>query len=998
MAQYKNQQGRTLFKRSALAACVMAVSAAHVYAQEKDAQDPALLEEVVVYGIKQSLENAQDIKREASTVKDVITASDIGALPDKSVVEALQRIPGVAIDRFEATNDPDHFAAEGGGVTIRGLDRTRSEFNGRDSFSAANDGKMEFADIPPELVSTVEVVKNTTADMIEGGTAGTVNVITRKPFDKEELQLAGTVKGAFGDAAEKFDPNLSGIASNVWDTNSGKFGALVSVTASKTQTRGDGMGLFNFYEYQALSTPQQKFIAPEGVRINSQINERDRLGFSSAFQYSDPSETVKATFEFIRSDSQYAWVDRFLENPEQPFGDTRGNADNLKLSANSSFACSQDVFNGDPCQFQSGTIQQVNYIAGIRTREEDRIINDASLKFEVTPNDNLTLVADLQYVNATFEAADLSGHGNAGRLDVAVDLRNSDDPKFRILGNNPKALGNYFYRSAMDFAQDSEGEQIAVSGSAKYDFDDAWVKSIQVGTRFSQKELDARESAYSWGNISESWAGGVSTYDQQLVDSGLIETYSFNDHMGGGALFENSTFWFPAESFLKRGSESYFQALNTPYALGKTLRQNTTGWVPLALRSGVTDATSPFRPSEVYNTEETRGAFYIRLDFGDEAADKPYSGNVGLRYVSYDLTNTGAINFPQSLSAALLAVNSTLNPRISANDIAFNNGAAGASTTVEAENFSRVLPSFNFKLELQEDLIARFAASESIYLPEMNDVRINANIGSTVTVTNAVPGDATSPITGAVLNGYTARGGNPNLAPEVTSNYDLTLEWYFADLGSVTATWFYKNNRDFFRRGAETVEFTNPVSGAVAPVSVTALTNQGKSTIQGYELSAQSDFSFIHDSLEPFGASVGYTFIDGKESTPDVIAPDAGGRTFRNFSALPIEGLSKENIGLQLFYDDSTFQTRFAYSWRSEWLMNSRDVIAFSPVYGEPTGQLDWSASYKIGDNYKVGLEASNLLSEVVKTSLQYNQEGVKTPRSYFVADRRFAAYVQATF
>ena len=91
---------------------------------------------IVVTGIRQSLANSQNIKRRSDTVVDAITAEDIGALPDRSVTEALQRVPGVAINRFAGSNDPDHFSVEGSGVVIRGLNFVRSEFTGRDTFSA----------------------------------------------------------------------------------------------------------------------------------------------------------------------------------------------------------------------------------------------------------------------------------------------------------------------------------------------------------------------------------------------------------------------------------------------------------------------------------------------------------------------------------------------------------------------------------------------------------------------------------------------------------------------------------------------------------------------------------------------------------------------------------------------------------------------------------------------------------------------------------------------
>ena len=124
------------------------------------------IEVIEVTGIRGSIYSAQNLKRYADTVKDVITASDIGALPDKSVTEALQRVPGVTIERFASSSDPKHYADEGTGVLIRGLDRVRSEVNGRDAFSANPSGGLSYEDFPAELLGAVEVVKNQTADLI----------------------------------------------------------------------------------------------------------------------------------------------------------------------------------------------------------------------------------------------------------------------------------------------------------------------------------------------------------------------------------------------------------------------------------------------------------------------------------------------------------------------------------------------------------------------------------------------------------------------------------------------------------------------------------------------------------------------------------------------------------------------------------------------------------------------------------------------------------------
>jgi hypothetical protein len=210
--------------------CLLTSAAAHAQddASAANAADAAEDDNaIIVTGIRASLENAQNIKRNSDTVVDAITAQDIGALPDRSVTEALQRVPGVSINRFAGTNDPDHFSVEGSGVVIRGLNFVRSEFNGRDAFSAGVGGQaLNFADVPTELLGSVEVYKNATAEMIEGGLAGTVNLNTRKPFDNRGFHLAFTGEANYGDFAEEWTPTASILASNTWDTDYGTFGLL----------------------------------------------------------------------------------------------------------------------------------------------------------------------------------------------------------------------------------------------------------------------------------------------------------------------------------------------------------------------------------------------------------------------------------------------------------------------------------------------------------------------------------------------------------------------------------------------------------------------------------------------------------------------------------------------------------------------------------------------------------------------------------------------------
>ncbi len=297
--------------------------------------------EIVVTGIRQSLANAQSIKRNADTVVDAITAEDIGALPDRSVTEALQRVPGVAINRFAAANDPDHFSVEGSGVVIRGLNFVRSEFNGRDTFSANAGRVLSFADVPAELVGSIEVYKNVTAEMIEGGLAGTINLNTRLPFDKRGFHVGFSAEANYSDFIKEVTPTASVLVSNTFDTGIGTFGLLGSVAYSQVKSRADAVQVqniqtrddaivlqpFNFPNRvnrnrlpsnndangDGLADLRPLSFAPIGATRRRQEFDRERSGYAGALQWESNDRTMLATLQFLRSEARQSWNERVVE-------------------------------------------------------------------------------------------------------------------------------------------------------------------------------------------------------------------------------------------------------------------------------------------------------------------------------------------------------------------------------------------------------------------------------------------------------------------------------------------------------------------------------------------------------------------------------------------------------------------------------------------------------------------------------------------------------------
>src|SRR3954470_1635595 len=292
---------------SALALSTLAI-ALPATAQEQTSGE---LNEITVTGIRRQLETSQARKQEATELVDAVTAEDIGSLPDRSVTEVLQRISGLAIGRVPQPRDADRIAVEGSGVTIRGLSWVRSELNGHSAFSAKNSRTLGFEDVPPELLAGVDVYKNPSAQQIEGGLSGTVNLRTRQPFDSEGRKFSVSVEGAYGDLAQKWEPTGSLLYSDRKETGFGDLGFLVSASYSDLTSETDTIHIDKYYVDNGNEldgqgnnvslAPGQKVFATGGIGWRSLEIARNRTGASAALQWKSPNEKVDASLQYFYS-------------------------------------------------------------------------------------------------------------------------------------------------------------------------------------------------------------------------------------------------------------------------------------------------------------------------------------------------------------------------------------------------------------------------------------------------------------------------------------------------------------------------------------------------------------------------------------------------------------------------------------------------------------------------------------------------------------------------
>lgn len=242
-------------------------------------------EDIVVEGIRASLEAAADIKRDSNQIIDVITAEDVGTLPDANVAEALQRVTGVQITRV---------FGEGQSVNIRGLQQVRVEVDGRTllGFSARvsppendNLGRSSGLDaVPSSLFGRLEVAKSSVASQVEGGLGGTVNLVSPRPFNFRRPTLSLSLRGTYSDEADVFEPNFTGLATTTFGVDD-QFGILIS---GEYQERTSLLQLFerNNFLLRTNGTPTAtNRLAPLQLQYENVRIDRSRIGFSGAFQW-----------------------------------------------------------------------------------------------------------------------------------------------------------------------------------------------------------------------------------------------------------------------------------------------------------------------------------------------------------------------------------------------------------------------------------------------------------------------------------------------------------------------------------------------------------------------------------------------------------------------------------------------------------------------------------------------------------------------------------------
>lgn len=892
--------------------------------------------DIVVTGVRASLSSAQSIKRNADQIVDSIVAEDIGKLPDRNVAEALQRITGVQIQRSYG---------EGSSVAIRGLSQVRTEINGRDIFTASGGRSLSLEDVPSELLAGVDVYKNPSAELIEGGIGGLINLRTRKPFDFDGFKLSASGGVNYYDLYGASKPQANLLVSDRWNTGIGEIGVLVDVAFQQTAFRQDQISSQPFYLLNEARNADGTFVNPvdaataaglgrtgkptylsHGVGIGEYLGDRRRLGIDVALQWK-PTDTLQFTGEYIRSDYKFRYADYsyFAYTGDNP----------ITPDFTKPFTYDEDG------NFRSGTFVNVPTNANTSLETRHSVTSDYSLNAKWTPSDRLTINGDFQYIRGTTD----------GQRSIVI-LGSTAESLFLATGNGVPTMlispdanaangnglttdpANYASGAGyLDHIEHSVGTEYAGRLDAKYTFD-GFLKSIAVGLRYTDRSAVTDSSTYAYYGLTRPLASSL--YELRPFRG---EVYRGYQGVPEGAIFFDRNIVLDYDA--------------TRAALAPYVDPSQTQ----ALLNGV-----GYQPSDRNTQSEKTYTAYGVARFGTSDFAVPFDGNIGLRVVK---TKVGTSGFESRAPQVQTGVDTTTGLPI------FGNGPVSFVPISVDSDYTKFLPSVNLTFHLTEKLQLRLAGSKALTRPDFTQLNPNVSINEFV----------------ATGGQRVATSGNANLKPLTATQFDASLEYYFSRTGSLYAAGFYKKVDGFIANitGPENYSFGNNTY----TYQVTRPVNGDNGKIKGFEVGANTFFDFLPGWLSGFGTQANFTFVDSKAPSPG--ATDTSG----NRLLVPLEQLSKYSYNVIGFYDRGPLSARAAYNWRSKYVVTTAGNGSGNlPIFNAARGQLDASITYTVAPHFALTVDGTNLTNTENRTYY-----GIASrPQSYVLNDRRISVIARLTY
>lgn len=952
-----------MFKKKTLSlsiAMVAALGSSYVAVAQEDDQ----LEEVVVTGIRGSLTQALDVKRNNTQIVDAIVAEDIGKFPDNNVIEAMQRITGVQV-----TN---RGSGEVAGISIRGLTDINTTVNGRNIFTASGLA-VALQDIPASLIKQVDVYKTRSASQIENGIAGSVDVKTQRPFDFDGSKVVVAARAINQEQSDEIDPNISALASNRWDTGSGEFGALVNLSFAETNYRDQSVtpgamvpfatddpvapftnyeriflgrggvaenpiwtpGLLNGLPSAAGSTldvngePMEYLLGRDAIFASDFTGKRERTAANVSFQFA-PNDTSEYLFEAFYNGYRNESFNSLLFS----FADWWGEYANNPAAANI------EVFPGTNIVKSRSVSNQYMFTSGdFGTGKTDSYVYALGGNWDI--GSNLKVKSELVYQDSEFSTTFAGMRFDKVGYQLDVDFNAGGGlPAYSFPDNAATAnvdesdltdLVAWNSAQFYDSGTRNNGDATTFTTDATYTTDFSIFTAFDFGVRVDNRT--ASEAARRQGAKNNA----ITQYDSYNIIDGAYNGAIPIETIDGIASINKG--FFDGEANVP----TTWAAANGHY-LTRNIDQmrGLYGLTELPLING-------------FDIEELTTSAYVTAKFESELAGRQVDGEVGLRYTGSDT------------DMVFTDINKEL-----ANPTVDNSSSASADT-------SKVLPSLMVRYHWTDNLQSRFAYTETLRRPAFG--QLNANIGYNEDVTNI---------------GYgTAGGGNPDLKPTESQNYDFSLEWYFADSSSLYGTLFKREIEGFVIDFRRQVQAPKPDGSGIGTYVLSQPFNASNGELSGLEVGAVWFPENLPSVLDGFGVQASYTALESSQTTP---VTNSAGEIIET-KETDLFGVSDESYSVVLAYDKYDVGVRLSYAWRSEFLNNYEAALFANPleVWRKPESSLDLQVSYQVNDNLSLTLDGTNLTEEIYQS--YYGENGSTTNNfGSSLFSRTFAIGARLTF
>lgn len=904
---------RLMGAASAIAMMTMLSSPAFAQATTPAEEDTG--DDIVVTGILASIESSVGAKREEVSIVEVVSAEEIGKLPDVSIAESLARLPGLTAQRVGGRAQV---------ISIRGLapDFSTTLLNGRQQASSGDNRGVEFDQYPSELLNSVVVYKTPDANVSGMGLSGTVDLRTVRPLTYGRRAIAFNIRGELtsGDQLNDDVRNYGGRASFSYiDQNeSGTLGWAIGFAHLDAPSQNRQ---YKAYGYETFGSGINGSINPVTARTATFLTGQEIVATSREQR----RDAVMGIIEWQPSDAVHVTTDLYYSRFSQ--NETRRGAQWF-----SNVWADSQQFNNVGTAVVGGTTVGVT---GSNTRVAPIIRNDyntrddelfsAGLNAEFQMTDNLSFIADLSYshnsrdesITETYAGA-FAGASPAGINNTNQNANRMFDTINWDISNLVSGNGYPTYTTGLNYA---DAARISLGDRAPWG---GW------GHDGATKEPHVNESVYA-----------LDLGFHYAIEDGFFDSFDF------GVNFTHRDKDKRVDEFdlmLKNGraqtlvgSQYLVPSTNLGFAgFGNVLSVN----LPAALPVYYDRVT--FINNDTYDKAWGLSEELITLRARLSIDTGPLRGNLGLQVIHADQSSTGS------------AINRTVSPTV-------------VSPYTDGDRYTDILPSLNLSYDLGGGHRIRFAAARQMARPRVDELRANF-LPSFANVCGGSP----PCVPGQTVNPWSASGGNPNLQPWRADAVDLAYEWYIGRASYLSIGLFYKDLRSYIFTQRLPFNFSGlplPPSASLIPAGViispigqiNTPANGSGGYIKGLEISGALEFGRITSLLEGFGVQGGYS-INRTNLHP--LALNTAGNNQTAIQATRIPGFSRDTYNITGFFERWGFQARASYRGRAAF---KGEVTALFASRGVTEILAEHQIDAQIGYTFQEGssLEGLGILFQV---------------------------------